>query len=44
MPTVTPLIFRAKKGIFTIATAISALNKPGPRAATMAKASKILDF
>ena len=39
--TVTPRIFRAKKGMFTRATAIKALNNPGPSAATIASAKRI---
>ena len=34
-------MFLAKKGILTRATAIMALNKPGPRAATIANAKRI---
>ena len=39
--TVTPLIFLAKKGMLTKATAIIALKRPGPNTATIASASKI---
>ena len=39
--TVTPRMFLAKKGILTRATAIMALNKPGPSAATIANAKRI---
>ena len=35
---VAPLTFRAKKGMLTIATAISAFSKLGPKIATIAKA------
>ncbi len=41
MPTVTPRMLRAKNGTLTAATAISAFIRPGPRAATMASASRI---
>ncbi len=37
-PTVAPLTLRAKKGMFTIDIAMSALKRPGPRTATIARA------
>ena len=39
--TVTPLMFLAKKGMLTKATAIIALKRPGPKTATIASANKI---
>ncbi len=41
MLTVTPRMFRAKNGMLTTATAISAFISPGPSAATMASASRM---
>ena len=35
-----PRMLRAKNGTFTAATAISALNSPGPKAATIASAKQ----
>ena len=41
IPTVTPRMLRAKNGMFTAATAIKALVSPGPKAATIASASRM---